>query len=105
MGIENEEAYISLRKSLDSFKDVVITDYTLFENEEERKKFADSVTEKIKAFIRNNAIENSEMWGKVAESRAKAHSDHARALLAKEFSACPPGFKDVEGICVPITLL
>jgi hypothetical protein len=103
MAMENEEAYISLRKSLDSLSNVLITDYGLFDTTEEREKFSQDATEEIIRFIERNAHKNQNMWHRVAESRAKAHKDHAHALSSvKEFSRCPPGFIEVDGICVPI---
>lgn len=98
----NETEYINLRKTLDSFRAVVLADYDLFRTSEEKTKFSDLVTEKIKTFLMDNSVDNQEMWVKAADRRALEHSDHAEALLAKDFALCPPGFKEVDGICVPI---
>src|SRR5690349_13995699 len=102
MGIENEAAYINLRKSIDSLKNVLLTDYGLFRTPNQREKFAAEVTEKIKLLIEENENENQDMWWSVAESRAEAYTNHAKALASKEVSRCPPGFVEIDGICVPI---
>jgi len=104
MGIEDEAAYISLRKSLDSLRDVVLADYALFETPEEKKGFSDFVTQKIIVFLKHNSDGNQAMWDRVAESRAKAYTSHAQALLEARVapSLCPPGFREEDGICVPI---
>ena len=104
MGMEDEAGYISLRKSLDSLRDVVLADYALFETSEEKKHFSDFVTQKIIIFLKNNAVGNQAMWDKVAESRAKAYKSHAQSLLEARVapSGCPPGFREEDGICVPI---
>ena len=98
----NDAEFINLGKALDSFRDVILTDYNLFETAEEKAKFFDLVTGKIRTFISENADANREMWEKVADSRAKAYTNHVQSLVAKEISLCPPGFREENGICVPI---
>jgi hypothetical protein len=104
MPIENEASYISLRKSLDSLRDVVLTDYSLFETAAEKKHFSDTVTKKIMEFLQFNSKKNQTMWDQVSENRAKAHSSHAQSLMqAREMPVlCPPGFREENGLCVPI---
>lgn len=106
--MENEEAYINMRKSLDSMRDVALADYALIESAEDKKIFADFVTESVRAFISANAENHRDLWHNAEGGRAKAFTEHAEDLLLDEaFSKavtpnCPPGFKEVDGLCVPI---
>ncbi len=100
--MENEDPYISMRKSLDSFRDVALADYALIESDAGKKHFSDFVTEKVKAFLTDNKRLSRNVWEKVADSRAEAHTKQAQELSAEEFSLCPPGFREENGICVPI---
>lgn len=100
--MENEDTYISLRKSLDSLRDVALADYALIETDAGKKHFSDFVTEKVNEFLRKNALMRREEWERVADSRAEAYTKHAQELLANKPSICPPGFQEIDGICVPI---
>ena len=100
--MENEEAYISMRKSLDSLRDVALADYALIESDAGKKHFSDFVTEKVKAFLKENALLSRNVWDMVADDRAEALTNHAQELLAKQSSMCPPGFREENGLCVPI---
>ena len=103
MAAENNEAYINMRKSLDSLRDVVLADYALIETEDEQKNYSDFVTENVKAFLNQNAGMQQEVWNSVEDKRIQSYRNHAEHLLAnKDFSLCPPGFRDENGICVPI---
>lgn len=100
--MENEDSYIGMRKSLDSLRDVALADYALIETSEGKKRFSDFVTKKVQAFLKENAQLSRNVWKKVADSRAEEYTKHAQELLAEESSLCPPGFHEVDGICVPI---
>jgi hypothetical protein len=117
----NDEAYINLRKALDSFRDVVLAEYAFIgadgadkmitESDEERKVFSDLVVQTVNNFLRDNSNRHRGLWDAVEPGRAKALEDHARAI--KDHASgmktavsqlCPPGFEEKDGLCVPISL-
>jgi hypothetical protein len=91
--MENETAFISLSKSLDSFREVVLSDYAMIEDSEEKAKYSDFVTEKVKLFLIDNAEDRRESWKKAGGSPE---------LLAGRPALCPPGFVEVDGLCIPV---
>lgn len=48
------------------------------------------------------AIERQAEWHKLNPVRAKQFQAHAEKLLENTASGCPPGFQEVDGICVRI---
>ena len=100
--MENKELYINFRKSLDSYRDVLLAEIQLIEGDTEKEQFAVAVTNKIKDLLKENARKRAPMWQEQNAAQAKKFMDHAEALLANKPSLCPPGFRDENGICVPI---
>ncbi len=101
--MKNKDIYISFRESLDSYKEVLLAEIQLIEDDQEKEQFAIAVTNKIKALIEENANERSPLWSKQNAIQAQKFMDHAKALLsANPPSACPPGFELIDGICVRI---
>lgn len=94
MEMEKETAYISMRKSLNSFIAVALADYALIKNDVEKEKYSDFVTAKVKVFLHENALDRKGEWDKVEGSHQE--------LSAEETSMCPPGFREENGLCVPI---
>ena len=94
MGMENEEAFISLRKSLDSFRDVALAEYAWIKNDAEKEDYSYFVTETVKQFLKDNRAKREAAWRELIGSDGQ--------FLEKESSLCPPGFIEIDGICVPI---
>lgn len=110
----NNDSYISLRKSLDSFSDVALAEFALIEldneknsikSDEETKKFSDFVSNKVTGLLEEIAARQQAEWLRLNTVRAKKFKAHADELLKNARSACPPGFHEVNGHCIPITLL
>ncbi len=101
--MKNKELYISFRKSLDSYRDVVIAEIELIEGDEEKEKFAVAVIDKIKDLLGDIAKARGPWWKKQNAAQAEKFKTHAEALLsANAPTECPPGFESVNGICVRI---
>ena len=101
--MENKDIYISFRKSLDSYRDVLLAEIQLIADDTEKEQFAEAVTSKIKELLKENARERAPMWWEQNVAQAKKFMDHAEALLsANPPGDCPPGFELVDGICVRI---
>lgn len=101
--MENKDLYVSFRKSLDSYVDVVLTEIELIEGETEKEKFAAAVTDKVKELLGEIAVRQQAGWRKLNAAQSQKFAAHAEALLsANAPSECPPGFINVDGICVRI---
>ncbi len=112
--MSNNDSYISLRKSLDSFRDVALAEFALIEldneknpikSDEETKKFSDFVSNKVTGLLEEIAAKHHVEWGRVNTISAKKFEEHAKELLKNARSACPPGFQEVNGHCIRIGLL
>lgn len=103
----NNDSYISLRKSLDSFNDVALAQFALFESDVEKKKFSDFVSNKVKELLAQIAKDNDVEWKKLNPAQAEKLAAHAARMSANDpkLSGCPPGFVEVDGMCVRINLL
>lgn len=100
-----KDSYISLRKSLDSFRDVALTQYALSKSDAEKEEFSDQVSNKVKDFLKEVSSEYKAEWEKVNDpAYAKKAGKYLKELLENPegFSSCPPGFILVDGICIPI---
>jgi hypothetical protein len=101
--MKDKEAYIRLSQSLDSLRDVAFAEIRLIESEAGKTQFSNFVTGKVKVLLGEIAKQQKDAWLKVNNAQAQKFIDHAQALLsAKAPSSCPPGFVEVNGICVPI---
>jgi hypothetical protein len=100
--MEDKEKYIGLTKSLDSIRDVALAEIRLIESEEERTKFADFVTERAKLLLSDIADKRRQKWWEMNDAQSKKFQQHAQELLLNPSTACPPGFREENGICVPI---
>jgi hypothetical protein len=98
----NKDSYIKLRKALDSITNVSLAEYDLLETVVDKKNFVDFVSTQIEQFLNDVASNHRHEWETQGLVRAKQFEAHAVELNAKEFSRCPPGFHEVDGICVPI---
>ncbi len=102
-------SYIKLRQSLDSFCDVVLAEFDLGEPDADRKHICDFVSGSVQKLLRTIAEMRQDHWKNLSHSRSKDFEKHANDLKESAnpaktdgFSACPPGFIEVDGICVPI---
>jgi hypothetical protein len=100
--MENDDPYVSLRKSLDSFCDVALTEFDLLKSEQAKKEFSEFVRAKVKEFLAALAKSQQDEWNALDEVRAAQFRAHADSLLAKQAPGCPPGFHEVDGICVRV---
>ena len=100
--MENEDSYISLRKSLDSFSDVALNEFALIKSDAGKQEFSDFVSDKVKGLLREIAIKQQAEWRKLNPDRAKDFQAHAEKLSENPALSCPPGFHEVDGICVRI---
>jgi hypothetical protein len=101
--MENKELYISCRKSLDSYRDVVLAEIELIEGEKEKEKFANAVTARISELLKGISAEFSVSWREQNAAQAEKFRKHADALLSlAPPSDCPPGFEFNGKICVRI---
>lgn len=100
--MEDKETYNRLRKSLDSLKDVALAEIELIQSEPEKIEFANFVTERVKGLLKKIAAERQEEWKKLAADGDIKVQRHVEALSSAEEmpSLCPPGFVEVDGICV-----
>ena len=98
----DKDLYIKLRKTLDSLSNVALAEYNLKETDENKQIFVDFVNEKVKNFLGELADRETKEWLSLASKRAKEFEDHAKVLIGERFPQCPPGFIEVDGICVPI---
>ncbi len=98
----NKDSYIKLRKSLDSLSSVSLAEYNLLETEIDKQEFTDFVTKQVEQFLKEVAVRHSAEWRKSGHKRAKQFTEHAKSLEAEMPTQCPPGFHEVDGICVPI---
>lgn len=107
----DDEAYIRLRDSLDSFRNVALAEYAAIERSaeptraKEARSYSDFVRERVVDFLSKNKARRKDDWGKSAAGDAQAFEDHAKNVLAKVTQLCPPGFEEKNGVCVPINLL
>ena len=100
-----KDSYISLRKSLDAFSNVALAQYALSKSDAEKKEFSDEVFNKVKEFLHEVSSDYKTEWADVDDpAYAEKMEKYIEELLAnpEAFSACPPGFRDENGICVPI---
>lgn len=101
--MENKELYINFRKSLDSYRDVLLAEIELINDEGEKEQFAVAVNNKIKVLLREIAKTQGPAWEKLNAAQAAKFTRHAQALTAaKAPGDCPPGFELIDGICVRI---
>ena len=100
--MSNKDSYIKLRKSLDSFSNTILAEYDLKETDEQKQKFTDSIHERVKEFISKLSKLEQSNWRRLGQLRAKEFEEHAKDLTSQKHSNCPPGFIEVDGICVPI---
>jgi hypothetical protein len=97
-----EDSYIILRKSLDSFSDVALTEFDLIESDDEKQEFSEFVLKKVKEFLNEIAVAHQHEWKKLNPVRARQFQAHAERLSEKKSSGCPPGFQEIDGICVRV---
>jgi hypothetical protein len=100
--MEDKEAYINLRKALDSLRDVALAEIELIKSEGTKSKFAKSVTNNIKQVLKDIASNRRVDWKRQNPDQSKKFADHAKLLLENPSLDCPPGFIEVGGICVRI---
>jgi hypothetical protein len=101
--MKNKDAYTSMRNSLDSLRDVALAEIRLIESEDEKTKFADFITKKVIGWLDEIADERRDEWAGMNDSQIKKYQTHAELLsLNHPSAACPPGFIEIDGICVPI---
>lgn len=100
--MEDKETYTGLTKSLDSLRDIILAEVRLIETEEEKTEFADFATKRVKAWIKEIAEKRRDEWRKMNSIHSKKFQNHAELLLSNPSEACPPGFIEIDGICVPI---
>ena len=100
--MENKDVYTSMRNSLDSLRDVMLAELRLIDSEEGKIAFADFATGKVKGWLKEIAKARKKEWEKMNNAQSKKFQSHAEALLSNPSKACPPGFIEVDGICVPI---
>ncbi len=105
----DKASYLQLRQSLDSFTDVVLAEFDLSEPGTDRKEICDFVSGMVQGLLRGIAAKRRNNWRKINSSRSKDFEKHAADLKESANSAnengflsCPPGFIEVDGICVPI---
>ncbi|MGC2236592.1 MAG: hypothetical protein WA584_10550 [Pyrinomonadaceae bacterium] len=109
MDVSHKDLYIQLRQALNSFSDVVILEFEKTISPSDREEFSGKILGKIQKLLNEIADDRQFMWRNLNSSRANDFEKHANDLreLAKEanrdkVSACPPGFIEIDGICVPI---
>ena len=119
MKASDKNSYLKLRKALDSFSDVALIEFDLFESKADREEIAEFVEQKIIEMLDEIAVKRQVGWLGVNNERAEKLEEHARKLRASataarardgvvpekgsaEFEGCPPGFVLINGICVPI---
>jgi hypothetical protein len=98
----NKDSYIKLRKALDSFSGVALAEYNLKDTDENKERFVEFVNKKVKNFLGELVERETKKWLLLAPKRAEEFENHAKVLIAERFPQCPPGFHEVDGICVPI---
>jgi len=105
----DKASYLRLRQSLDSFTDVVLAEFDLGKPGTDRKEICDFVSGMVQGLLRGIATKRQSHWREINFSRAEDFERHAADLKkaatlanASVVSACPPGFVEVNGICVPI---
>ncbi len=90
------DSYCKLRESLDALRDSVLVQYTLCHSGNARTKFTDDVEAGVKNFL-NDIVQTpafKQEW--ISQNRAfLADVSNAKA-------GCPPGFVEVDGMCVRI---
>jgi hypothetical protein len=101
--MEDKETYTNLTKTLDSLRDMVLAEIRLIKTEEEKVEFAEFMTEKVNGWRKDLASDRRAFWKQINASMAGKLRSHATELLsANPPLSCPPGFVEVEGVCVPI---
>lgn len=100
--MEDKETYTGLTKSLDSLRDIILAEIRLIESEDEKTDFADFATGRVKLWIKEIAGERRDEWVKMNNAQSEKFQKHAELLLSNPSKNCPPGFIEVDGICVPI---
>ncbi len=99
--MEDKETYIRLSKSLDSLRDVALAEIELIESEGEKTGFANFVINNVKELLEEIARSREQEWLQLNVPQAEKFKKHAQVLLSLNApSACPPGFVEVDGICV-----
>ncbi len=91
------DSYCRLREALDAFRDSALVQYTLFKTLPAREKFSADVEESVKTF-QNEFI-------KTDDNKVAWEKDDDKAFLtalANSKAGCPPGFVEVDGMCVRI---
>jgi len=100
--MEDKEKYISLTKSLDSLRDVALAEIRLIESEKEKTEFAEFMRIGVIRWLGEIAQERGSRWKEMNDAQSKKFAKHAETLLSNPSADCPPGFIEVDGICVPI---
>lgn len=104
----NKDAFMSLKKSLDSFSNVALAEFALVEldNENNPKKsnveqheFANSMRNRVITFLNENAEDRRSVWDRVEVTHAKDFTAPPAGTFKS--SMCPPGFHEEGGLCVP----
>src|SRR5215203_4164338 len=98
--MKDKEKYAGLRKSLDSLRDVALVEIELIEGESKKAEFVDFMTEKVKGWLKEIALVRGKAWKEMKKAQSEKFQRHAATLLSNPSSDCPPGFIEVDGICV-----
>lgn len=110
--ISDRDNFIVLTQKLDSLRDLAITEFSLIEllhkdepekSAAETKKFVDFVSRKAREFRQEMAVDHQKEWKSLHPQKIKLFDQHIAMLSDPAPSApCPPGFHEVDGVCVRI---
>jgi hypothetical protein len=103
----DKDLYLKLRQAIDSFSDVLLGEFDMTKpGSTDRQDFCNLMRTKLEEAIDDIAEMRQEHWKGMALSRARDFKNHAgnlkKSAVNKERAACPPGFIDIDGVCVPI---
>ncbi|NOT47985.1 MAG: hypothetical protein HOP17_09605 [Acidobacteria bacterium] len=110
--ISDKSNFIALTQTLDSLRDLAISEFSLIEldhkddpakSAEETKKLVEFVLRKAQEFRGDIAVEHQREWKRLNPVKIRLFNEHIAVLSDKAASApCPPGFHEVGGVCVRI---
>lgn len=110
--ISDRNNFVALTQVLDSMRNLAITEFSLIElahkddpekSAVETKKFFDFVLRKAQEFRQEMAVDHQREWKSLHPQKIELFREHIAKLSDPAPSTpCPPGFHEVDGVCVPI---
>lgn len=110
--ISDRDNFISVTQTLDSLRDLAITEFSLIElfhkdnpekSAEETKKFFEFVLKKAQDFRQEIATSHQEEWKRINPQKIPIFEKHIEKISDPATGGpCPPGFHEVDGVCVRV---